>query len=219
MWLFRNTHKATVVDRSGLSTLIMGFDYDGTPHLYQTDPSGTYFEWTVSISNLIIIVSDIWIRAGFWDGQSTYLTIGWTLATAFHYSSNWKYVVPTLASVLNASWTLATRLDLYRCVFHSKLSEWVSELIGLEASFQAMLIYESHSFPRHAVSQGVVQWFSRMIIYVIQWITSSQQWLTVYVIQWIVSTQQWLTVYSFRVLQSLIFSSWLNSNKVTVNLF
>lgn len=29
----------------GLSTLIIGFDYDDTPHLYQTDPSGTYFEW------------------------------------------------------------------------------------------------------------------------------------------------------------------------------
>jgi len=32
----------------GLSTLIMGFDYDATPHLYQTDPSGTYFEWTAN---------------------------------------------------------------------------------------------------------------------------------------------------------------------------
>lgn len=29
----------------GLSTLIVGFDHDGTPHLYQTDPSGTYHEW------------------------------------------------------------------------------------------------------------------------------------------------------------------------------
>lgn len=29
----------------GLSTLIVGFDYDGTSHLYQTDPSGTYHEW------------------------------------------------------------------------------------------------------------------------------------------------------------------------------
>lgn len=29
----------------GLSTLIIGFDYDGTPRLYQTDPSGTYHEW------------------------------------------------------------------------------------------------------------------------------------------------------------------------------
>jgi len=25
--------------------LIVGFDYDGTAHLYQTDPSGTYHEW------------------------------------------------------------------------------------------------------------------------------------------------------------------------------
>ena len=31
----------------GLSTLIVGFDYDGTSHLYQTDPSGTYHEWKV----------------------------------------------------------------------------------------------------------------------------------------------------------------------------
>ena len=25
--------------------LIVGFDYDGKAHLYQTDPSGTYHEW------------------------------------------------------------------------------------------------------------------------------------------------------------------------------
>ena len=31
----------------GISCLIGGFDYDGTPHLYQTDPSGTYHEWKV----------------------------------------------------------------------------------------------------------------------------------------------------------------------------
>ncbi|XP_067934528.1 proteasome subunit alpha type-7-like [Watersipora subatra] len=29
----------------GLSTLIVGFDIDGSPHLYQTDPAGTYHEW------------------------------------------------------------------------------------------------------------------------------------------------------------------------------
>jgi len=29
----------------GISCLIAGFDHDGTPHLYQTDPSGTYHEW------------------------------------------------------------------------------------------------------------------------------------------------------------------------------
>ncbi|KAI3387103.1 hypothetical protein SNEBB_006805 [Seison nebaliae] len=29
----------------GLSMLIIGFDYDGTPRLYHTDPSGTYNEW------------------------------------------------------------------------------------------------------------------------------------------------------------------------------
>jgi len=29
----------------GISTLVCGYDIDGTPHLYQTDPSGTYSEW------------------------------------------------------------------------------------------------------------------------------------------------------------------------------
>jgi len=29
----------------GISMLIVGFDDDGTAHLYQTDPSGTYHEW------------------------------------------------------------------------------------------------------------------------------------------------------------------------------
>lgn len=32
----------------GISALIVGFDYDGTPRLYQTDPSGTYHAWKVS---------------------------------------------------------------------------------------------------------------------------------------------------------------------------
>lgn len=29
----------------GISTLIAGFDIDKTPRLFQTEPSGTYFEW------------------------------------------------------------------------------------------------------------------------------------------------------------------------------
>ena len=29
----------------GISTLIVGFDLDGTPRLYETDPSGTYSAW------------------------------------------------------------------------------------------------------------------------------------------------------------------------------
>ncbi|KAK4534586.1 hypothetical protein CDCA_CDCA02G0611 [Cyanidium caldarium] len=32
----------------GLSTLIAGFDMDGTPRLFQTEPSGTYLEWKAS---------------------------------------------------------------------------------------------------------------------------------------------------------------------------
>ena len=32
----------------GISALIVGFDDDGVPRLYQTDPSGTYHAWKVS---------------------------------------------------------------------------------------------------------------------------------------------------------------------------
>ncbi|XP_053618616.1 proteasome subunit alpha type-7-1-like [Plodia interpunctella] len=32
----------------GISCLIGGFDYDGQPHLFQTEPSGIYFEWKAS---------------------------------------------------------------------------------------------------------------------------------------------------------------------------
>ena len=34
----------------GISMLLAGFDSDGTPRLYQTDPSGTYYAWKVNIS-------------------------------------------------------------------------------------------------------------------------------------------------------------------------
>ncbi|XP_014249744.1 proteasome subunit alpha type-7-1 [Cimex lectularius] len=29
----------------GISCLLAGFDFDGTPHLFQTDPSGIFYEW------------------------------------------------------------------------------------------------------------------------------------------------------------------------------
>uniref|UniRef100_R4G4N1 Proteasome subunit alpha type n=1 Tax=Rhodnius prolixus TaxID=13249 RepID=R4G4N1_RHOPR len=29
----------------GISCLLAGFDYDGTPHLFQTEPSGIFYEW------------------------------------------------------------------------------------------------------------------------------------------------------------------------------
>ncbi|XP_068625324.1 proteasome subunit alpha type-7-like [Battus philenor] len=32
----------------GISCLIGGFDYDGGPHLFQTEPSGTFYEWKAS---------------------------------------------------------------------------------------------------------------------------------------------------------------------------
>lgn len=31
-----------------LCTFLQGFDKDGTPHLYQTSPSGTYSEWVAN---------------------------------------------------------------------------------------------------------------------------------------------------------------------------
>lgn len=33
----------------GISCLLAGFDYDGSPHLFQTEPSGIYHEWKVNI--------------------------------------------------------------------------------------------------------------------------------------------------------------------------
>lgn len=33
----------------GISCLIAGFDFDGKPHLFQTEPSGIYYEWLVSV--------------------------------------------------------------------------------------------------------------------------------------------------------------------------
>lgn len=29
----------------GISCLVAGFDYDGAPHLFQTEPSGIFYEW------------------------------------------------------------------------------------------------------------------------------------------------------------------------------
>jgi 20S proteasome subunit alpha 4 len=34
----------------GISTLITGFDHDGTPRLYQTDPTGIYSAWKVRLT-------------------------------------------------------------------------------------------------------------------------------------------------------------------------
>jgi len=34
----------------GISCLIAGFDFDGIPHLFQTDPSGTYHEWKANVT-------------------------------------------------------------------------------------------------------------------------------------------------------------------------
>lgn len=36
----------------GISCLIAGFDFDGKPHLFQTEPSGIYYEWLVSLTTL-----------------------------------------------------------------------------------------------------------------------------------------------------------------------
>lgn len=39
----------------GISCLLAGFDYDGVPHLYQTEPSGIYYEWKVCILYRIFV--------------------------------------------------------------------------------------------------------------------------------------------------------------------
>ena len=36
----------------GVSALVVGFDPDGTPRLYQTDPSGIYSAWSVRFDSL-----------------------------------------------------------------------------------------------------------------------------------------------------------------------
>lgn len=33
----------------GISAIIAGFDPDGSPRLFQTEPSGTFYEWKVCI--------------------------------------------------------------------------------------------------------------------------------------------------------------------------
>ena len=38
----------------GISTLIIGFDPDGTPRLYQTEPTGTYSAWKVSAEPMFV---------------------------------------------------------------------------------------------------------------------------------------------------------------------
>lgn len=49
----------------GISCLIAGFDYDGKPHLYQTEPSGIYYEWKVihfdTSINIILILCRVLI--------------------------------------------------------------------------------------------------------------------------------------------------------------
>lgn len=38
----------------GISCLVAGFDFDGVPHLYQTEPSGIYYEWKVCAHHILI---------------------------------------------------------------------------------------------------------------------------------------------------------------------
>eukprot|EP01125_Pyxidicula_operculata_P006659 TRINITY_DN2292_c0_g1_i2.p1 TRINITY_DN2292_c0_g1~~TRINITY_DN2292_c0_g1_i2.p1 ORF type:complete len:263 (+),score=87.13 TRINITY_DN2292_c0_g1_i2:36-824(+) len=50
-WIGQKQQKMTQsggVRPYGLSTLIVGFDMDGTPRLFQTDPSGIYSEWVAN---------------------------------------------------------------------------------------------------------------------------------------------------------------------------
>jgi len=52
----------------GISCLLTGFDYDGVPHLYQTEPSGIYYEWKVcefNFLNFFVIIECIYLLTEF----------------------------------------------------------------------------------------------------------------------------------------------------------
>ena len=62
----------------GISTLIAGFDEDGVPHLFQTEPAGTYQEWKVEPAAWerpyhTLHVWLVWDVEDFvcWDGECT----------------------------------------------------------------------------------------------------------------------------------------------------
>ena len=44
-WLVQKYTQSGGMRPFGISTLIVGFDTDGTPRLFQTDPSGTFSAW------------------------------------------------------------------------------------------------------------------------------------------------------------------------------
>ena len=56
----------------GISCLLAGFDYDGIPHLYQTEPSGIYYEWKVCHNS----ISDIFNYSNIF--YSTYENLDWS---------------------------------------------------------------------------------------------------------------------------------------------
>lgn len=54
----------------GISCLLAGFDYDGVPHLYQTEPSGIYYEWKVIIYNVtsaFFLLNEFYFKANIMD--------------------------------------------------------------------------------------------------------------------------------------------------------
>jgi len=53
----------------GISMLIVGFDDDGTSHLYQTDPSGTYHEWKANAIGRSSKTVQEYLEKNYSDGQ------------------------------------------------------------------------------------------------------------------------------------------------------
>lgn len=70
----------------GISCLLGGFDPDGTPRLYQTEPSGIYYEWkvTFSLSYIKFSLVKVCILPRLMQ-QATVLRLSWSL---------WKSTTP-----------------------------------------------------------------------------------------------------------------------------
>lgn len=54
----------------GISTLIVGFDNDGTARLYQTDPSGTYSAWRANATGRNSKTVREYLETHYADGQT-----------------------------------------------------------------------------------------------------------------------------------------------------
>lgn len=54
----------------GISCLIAGFDNDGTPHLFQSEPSGIYYEWKANATGRNSKLVKEFLQVIFYENQS-----------------------------------------------------------------------------------------------------------------------------------------------------